>query len=420
MRIIIHRGADEIGASCVEVAYGTTRILLDAGTSLDGSVTVFPDDINDYSAVIISHGHQDHYGLLESLPESVELYMGDVAWGFMQSLRIFTGQPPLAERSRICLKAERPFKIGEIVVMPYLVDHSAPEAFGFLLSAGGRTIYYSGDFRAHGRKAKTFDYLCDRLPREMDAVLLEGTLIDRGNSHFSDESKVEEGMIDAIGKEEGLVCLSCSAQNIDRMVTAFRAAKRSGRVLALDIYSAWILRVAQKLSKNIPDIRWDGIRVLSHNKVASGQYRKIKENSGFFGDFVRELYHSDNELWEKDIVDSPSRYLLKLSDFGLAHILQKLRKPSTVIYSQWSGYLDHDSSAYNESAGALKALAGERFYEIHTSGHATKEDLERFVSQILPKTVIPLHTNNKHMFGALFSQTIVLDDGEVFDLAATT
>jgi Cft2 family RNA processing exonuclease len=40
MKIIIHRGAQEVGGSCVEIAHRDATILLDAGLPLDFEVPV--------------------------------------------------------------------------------------------------------------------------------------------------------------------------------------------------------------------------------------------------------------------------------------------------------------------------------------------------------------------------------------------
>ncbi len=37
-----------------------------------------------------------------------------------------------------------------------------------------------------------------------------------------------------------------SAQNVDRIVTVYRAAKRTGRVLVLDLYAAVALRATSR------------------------------------------------------------------------------------------------------------------------------------------------------------------------------
>ena len=73
MRVCIHRGSKEIGGSCVEVISGGKRLLIDLGLPLDAidnDKKYLPDisglDGSDDSllAIIISHPHLDHFGLL--------------------------------------------------------------------------------------------------------------------------------------------------------------------------------------------------------------------------------------------------------------------------------------------------------------------------------------------------------------------
>src|SRR5437762_10141921 len=69
----IHRGTQQIGGTCVELEAGGERILLDLGLPLDAdevSETLLPDVAGLRSpdpalrAIVISHGHGDHWGLL--------------------------------------------------------------------------------------------------------------------------------------------------------------------------------------------------------------------------------------------------------------------------------------------------------------------------------------------------------------------
>jgi mRNA degradation ribonuclease J1/J2 len=55
--------------------------------------------------------------------------------------------------------AHTTFRIGAFSVTPYLMDHSAFDSYGFLVCGGGKSVFYSGDFRGHGRKAGLLDRL---------------------------------------------------------------------------------------------------------------------------------------------------------------------------------------------------------------------------------------------------------------------
>ena len=58
-----------------------------------------------------------------------------------------------------------PVEIGPFRVTPYLVDHSAFDAYSLLVEADGKRVFYSGDFRGHGRKGKLFEAMVTRPPK---------------------------------------------------------------------------------------------------------------------------------------------------------------------------------------------------------------------------------------------------------------
>jgi Predicted exonuclease of the beta-lactamase fold involved in RNA processing len=85
MQVCIHRGAKEIGGSCVEVACGGKRLLIDLGLPLDAEINdkkYLPDisglDGSDASllAIIISHPHLDHFGLLAHISSKIPVIIG--------------------------------------------------------------------------------------------------------------------------------------------------------------------------------------------------------------------------------------------------------------------------------------------------------------------------------------------------------
>ena len=85
-RARIHRGADQIGGTCVELSYDGARILLDLGKPLDAEETspdllpkidglgASPDE--SLLAIVISHGHVDHWGLTPLVEGQIPVAMG--------------------------------------------------------------------------------------------------------------------------------------------------------------------------------------------------------------------------------------------------------------------------------------------------------------------------------------------------------
>src|SRR5208282_734968 len=221
MRIIIHRGSREIGGTCIQVSTAKTTILLDLGLPLSPKsrnldVTALRPD-----AVLISHSHQDHYGLINNLYSEVPVYIGELGNCLINATNIMLGRALHTNNFRY-FKSWEPFFIGDFTVTPFLVDHSAVDAYSFLIEAEGKKIFYSGDLRAHGRKHKLFDHMVTFPPENIDLLFMEGTMIRRSNDEFPTEAAVEKKIFEIILKQKNISFIISSSQNIDRIVSAFR------------------------------------------------------------------------------------------------------------------------------------------------------------------------------------------------------
>ena len=90
-----------------------------------------------------------------------------------------------------------PVEIGPFRITPYLVDHSAFDAYALLVEADGKRVFYSGDFRAHGRKKALFEAMVNRPPGNLDILLMEGTTIGRAGTSegFATETDLEREFV---------------------------------------------------------------------------------------------------------------------------------------------------------------------------------------------------------------------------------
>jgi len=82
LTLTVHRGTRQIGGSCIEIAHPDgDRLILDAGRPLDapeGATGLLPAslDRSHPATVLISHPHQDHWGLVEELPPGWPIWTG--------------------------------------------------------------------------------------------------------------------------------------------------------------------------------------------------------------------------------------------------------------------------------------------------------------------------------------------------------
>jgi ribonuclease J len=186
LRIKIHRGTAEIGGTCIELAASGGRLLLDLGLPLDGD----PEDLgshpdieglnggSDLLGLVLSHGHVDHWGLASLVGPDLPVYLGSPTHRILKAAAPFVPRPYVPANARE-FHSGVSFEIGPFKITPHLVDHSAYDAHAIEIEAEGQRLFYSGDIRAHGRKAALFERLIANPPRDIDIMFMEGSSLGR-------------------------------------------------------------------------------------------------------------------------------------------------------------------------------------------------------------------------------------------------
>lgn len=339
MRVRIHRGTREIGGTCVELAAEGGRILLDLGLPLDGD----PDDEevhpkvdglaggSDLLGLVLSHGHIDHWGLAHLAGPQLPVALGAATHRILKAAAPFVPRP-FVPGCAVEYTAGIPFDFGPFRIKPLLVDHSAYDAYALEIEAGGRRLFYSGDLRGHGRKGVLFDRMVASPPRGVDVMLMEGSSFGRLDAErsFPTEAEIETRFIELFHDASGMALVAASAQNIDRMVTLYRACKRTGRTLIIDLYAAEILRATG--NPNIPQSDWPNIAVY----VPHYQRVRIKQTGRF--DLLQP--HGSRRIYPEALRKLAPRAAMlfrpaMLRDLDRANCLAAAK----AIWSQWDGYL---------------------------------------------------------------------------------
>jgi ribonuclease J len=431
VRVTIHRGSREIGGSCVELAHGDDRILLDLGMPLTGSDVAgadgrvdrgtssnpirpdllprshgfFPEDkaeTDGARALFLSHAHADHYGLCEHLRPAVPIRVGAGALKLIDLGRLIAGRPPLADRC-ICFSHGIPVTVGSFKVTPILVDHSVFDAFALVVEAGGKTIVYTGDFRNHGRKPAMLPRFLRMTPKGADALLIEGTLVGNEESgRAKPESEVEEELVGTFRNASGYVLVAASSQNVDRIVSLYRAAVRTGRTLVVDVHTANILAdLAVQARLPYPSKSYARIRVCYPRAIAM-RYAELGHKDRLYR--FRPFKITRGEMAER-----PSMFviLLKPSMIREANSLPGIAG-ATLVWSQWGGYLRERST---ERLRAFVESNGIRLVHHHTGGHADPATLRKVIRKLDPKRVVPIHTANPAGFREFAENVSTAEDG---------
>ncbi len=414
MEVIIHRGTKEIGGTCIRLSSGHTSILLDYGKPLQKDYT--PTDITDRSidAVIISHAHQDHYGLIDQLPGAVPVYTSRLNRTLINTPCYFSGEKPYDGNFRL-FRNRQTFKIGPFKITPQLIDHSSPDAYAFVIEAEGKKIFYPGDFRAHGRKGILFKKLLQHPPENVNLMFMEGTMFGRQQEKKVTEKNVENGIYNVLKNSSTLNFLIASGQNIDTIVSAYRAAVRSGKILVVDPYTAFILYSMKEVSPSMPQPDWDNIKVLHRGRGGDHKVNIMRGFQDFFGDFGIFISRADIKLIVNDLKKYPGKYILKVPDSFILPICRNLDLSGpTVIYSLWTGYLQKE---YNDNYQKLTRLQRETdFHIIHSSGHALLDDLQKLAAAVKPDKLVPIHTEYAADYSDYFKNVWQMEDGVRYEL----
>jgi ribonuclease J len=384
LTLTVHRGTQQIGGTCIEIAHPQgDRIILDAGRPLDapdGATGLLPVSLDRSlpATVLISHPHQDHWGLVEDLPAAWPIWTGSGS----AKLIAVTGdvmRRPLARTFETWNSRSGPFAVGTFTVTPILTDHSAFDAYMLLVEGAGKRLLYTGDFRRHGRKSALVDRMMADPPADIDVLLTEGTNLG-SDKPVKSESELESDFVELFGRTCGRVFVAWSGQNIDRTVTIYRAAKRTGRTLVIDLYTADVLdRVS--VGTRLPCAGFPNLKVV----VTSGLRNNYK-NQGR-EDFIERMV--PNGISAKRLEGSRHVIMLRrglIRDYQRAGVVPTA--DDAFNFSMWRGYL---SEPYHSEALEWCRAAGAEVAYIHTSGHASPADLRSFAAALRPKSVVPVH-----------------------------
>ena len=406
VRCRIHRGCHEIGGNCVEIEAGGKRIVLDIGLPLnDESDTELPDvpgflsPDSDLLAVIISHPHPDHYGLLERVAEEVPVYMGAAARRIIDVSGFFTPLPTLGDFEPLPYSSGEPMELGPFRITPFLIDHSAYDSHCFLIEVCGKKIFYSGDIRAHGRKSHLFDEFVADPPVGIDVLICEGTQIGRDPDFaFPDEDAVTVAMAEHFRAAKGMGLVWCSSQNIDRVVSVFEAAKASGRKLIIDMYTAEVLRATG--ANDVPIPGQEDVLVY----LPFSQKSLIKRQQAF--EIPKPYY--PHRIYPETLADVASSSVMIFRPSMLRDLkAAKCLDGAVLVSSVWAGYLPKERERIDE----MKNL-GVTHHHVHTSGHATVDELKRFVGAFLGSRIVPIHLEDRDGFVLLSPMVELKNDHE--------
>ncbi len=380
MQIKIHRGIDQIGGCITEIATSTTHILIDLGLNLPDNEGKTNDNLATTEAIknltdgidtiFYTHYHGDHVGLMEYVPKKIPQYIGKVAKEIIQiKAKYLPSQSPEDYETLIPYNVMQKIEIGDITITPFLVSHSAADAYMLLIEAEGKKVLHTGDFRDHGYLGKGLEQFVPKYIGQVDVLIIEGTMLGRANEKVKHEVDLKYELKDILNNHKYNFVI-CSSTDMDRLATIYSATPK-GRLFVCDRYQKDILDVFTANNGSYSELfRFEELTVFPKNGLLD------EMNAKGFTMLVRPNQYKTGKYW-------------RFTDL-VTNTVSKIQR--AVIYSLWGGYLDRESTRNPYHIEYLESF-GENIERLHTSGHATRKCLVSLCEMTSPRlAIIPIHS----------------------------
>lgn len=436
IKITIHRGTHQIGGCATEIECDGERILIDLGANLPGSdekAEITDKQLLDqvfginrdrkFDAVLFSHYHGDHYGLYKDIPSKTPMYIGKTAKEILKTVVSYIdlnesvkGQPIID-----AMETYRPAHplpgLKKLTVTPFSVDHSALDAYMFLIEAEGKRILFTGDFREHGitnEREQLWAVIDKYIPKPVDVLLTEGTMLSRTKEAAANIVQTEDELGKTAAeyfKQKKYNFVMVSSTNLDSIMEYYHNTPQ-GMHFVCDKYQAQVMLAAMEnkgklypqYQAKLEDGRSKWLRILGW--ASPEEYRMLQER----GKLIHTRLHLP-QVFLKKITDRnelvrdgfvmlvrPNRFWEKTGHSKFEKEFNAFRSLDAsqvqMIYSMWDGYLKGDT----KDDDIVRFIGDFPIQHLHTSGHAYVQTIAKLLDKVNPGMVIPMHTEMADSF----------------------
>ena len=383
-------GLHEIGKNMYCVQYQDEIIIMDCGIK-------FPEDdllginyvISDYSyliknrkkikALVVSHGHEDHIGgipfLLEKIPE-IPVYATPFALSLIRGKLEEHGILKTTELHEE--HEDTVLKFKKLSVSFFRTTHSIPDTLGIAVHTPLGAVVFTGDFKfdltpVMNQPAPDFQKIA-QLGKEGVLALLSDSTNAEVTQFTKSERFVAQSLHNIITGIHGRIIFATFASNLYRVSTAIQAAIDTGRKVA----------IFGRSMENVVDIG----RKMGTIKV---------KNSDFLS--PEELAYTPDDKVCIICTGSQGEPLAALSRIANGtHRFIHLKPGDTIVFS--SNPIPGNQSSVNRVIDNLfrsgaTVLTKSILNNLHTTGHASKEEQKLMLQLVRPTYFMPVHGEYK-------------------------
>lgn len=408
-------GTGEIGMNLNLYGHDGQWLMVDCGISFEDHLdkngfnqsTVIMPDIgfarsvkNEITGLIVTHAHEDHLGAIHYLwPElACPIYATRFTRQvLLNKLLRANCHAPLHE-----INVDQTLELGPFHIDLVPMTHSTPETSGLVISTEAGRVFHTADWKLDPGPVIGEPACLNSLRGlgKLDAVVTDSTNALEPERAIS-ETRVREGLEQAISDATGRVIVTCFASNIARLQTLGEIAQQTNRYLGLVGHSLEVMYRAARLSGYLQDLEVYDTRDLGFLPpeevliVATG-------SQGQPGSALHRLAldsHPDLNLTPDDQVIFSSK-TIPGNEKSIERLVELLERLGVKVTQAESSNLP-----------------------LHGSGHAGRPELLDLFSQTRPNCVVPVHGEPQHLQAnaelarqAGVPRQLVGTNGDKFDL----
>jgi ribonuclease J len=389
LKIVPLGGLGEIGLNMMVLEYDQYILVVDSGLMfpedyMPGIDVVIPDmhylreNKDKVKSVIVTHGHEDHIGAMPFFLREFSIPV----YGTRFTIELV--KEKLREHNLIEDAILQKVKAGDITefgpfAVEYIsVNHSIVDGVGLAINTPEGLLIHSGDFKI------------DQTP--VDGQFTDLNRLAHFGAHdvlalFSDSTNVEK---------EGF---SLSERTVrSTLEELFQSC--NGRLIAA-VFASNITRIQQIINlaaRYKRKVAFSGKSMETNVRIAQDEgFIHISEGTRIDEEDIESLPDHEIAVITTGSQGEPLSSLTRMAHNRHKHI--KVKAGDTIIFS--SRFIPGNEKAITSIINKLYRMGAEVIYEkvsdIHSSGHAYKEELKLLINLVKPKYFIPIHGEYRHL-----------------------
>lgn len=383
-------GIGEFGMNCMGIRYGDEMIIVDAGMGfpeetpygVDISIPNF-DFLEEYrddlTALILTHGHEDHIGALSYILKKFNLPVYASRFTLALAEKRLEEFEMLDEVLLHRVKANDVIEIGNFKIEFIHASHSLVDCFSLAITTPIGTVIHTGDYKIDDTPVIGKPYDLKTLGRYGDEGVL-ALLADSTNATVPGRTPSEQAVIPAFREifEEtpGRLFVATFSSSIHRLQIIFDLAHEYGRKVCV---------LGRSMQKNVEIAEEQGLLKIGYGtKIDLGDARACDDDeicylvTGSQGENRAALWNIATSAYKGMEIEKGDTVVLS------ARIIPGNEKN----ISRMIGHL------YKRGANIIE----EKRRLVHVSGHASQEDIKIMVETSKPKYLVPIHGEYRMLF----------------------